>query len=191
MANTCFTNYAVVGPQDQLHKLSNVLWQAWSGNRYETRLDSVVIILGGDSNKYHLRGNLTEIEDDKTEILRFNTETAWSECSDFRHFLEGKFPDLSFYFISEEFGCEYWVTNDDDHTYFKEQYYLSIEDQDSEYCDTIEEVVKLATEMLRNIDPDFPGFDSSTFESLCEFGEKWSEETGLSFTLYSVESVTD
>lgn len=84
------------------------------------------------------------MEDD---ILTINTETAWQEMSETRHFIESCFPGMKIYYIEEESGCEIFNTNDLEGLFFKDRYYLDGFD-DSEYFETLEEAAKYVKEIV-------------------------------------------
>ena len=84
------------------------------------------------------------MEDD---VLTLNTETAWAEMAETRHFIESCFPGMKIYYIEEESGCEIFNTNDLEGLFFKDRYYLDGFD-DSECFETLEEVAKYVKEIV-------------------------------------------
>lgn len=157
MPNWCFTNYVVEGPKEQLQKLYNTMTEledmpapgliengfgsSWLGN--------LVAALGVDpltQPNFRCRGEYYSVDLNQSGCLTFDTMTAWCEADDTRHLIEEKFPGVHLYFISEEFGCNYWETNDVGGKYFSERYYFLAEDpyydHDGNYYDTLPELIE-------------------------------------------------
>lgn len=155
MSNTCFTTYKVTGKKKDVTKLFKTI-KRLDGRKtplvkngwYDPKLwlGCLVKALGGDPNKVYCRGTITfyEMEDD---ILTLNTETAWAEMAETRHFIESCFPGMKVYYIEEESGCEIFNTNDSEGIYFKDRYYLDGFD-DSEYFETLDEAAKYVKEIV-------------------------------------------
>lgn len=141
MPNWCFSSYVATGDAKEVCDLyekmrsleereeslvENGFGKTWLGN--------LVTLLGGDWNTIYCRGSWYDLEkDDDNGALRFYAESAWSEPCQVINFLRGKYPNLEFYFIAEEPGMEYYVTNDADGEYFPERYYFSEADDPEPY----------------------------------------------------------
>lgn len=157
MPNWCFTYYAAEGPKDQLQKLSDTMTRlaampspglvengfgsSWLGN--------LVMELGVDpltQSNFRCRGEYYNVDLNQSGYLTFDTMTAWCEADDTRRLIEEKFPGVHLYFISEEFGCGYWETNDTEDKYFSERYFFLAEDYDDDhdgnYYDTLPELIE-------------------------------------------------
>lgn len=157
MPNWCYTSYAVEGPKEQLQKLSDTMTRlaampspgliengfgsSWFGN--------LVVELGVDpltQPNFRCRGEYYNVDLNQSGYLTFDTMTAWCEADDTRYLIEEKFPGVYLYFISEEFGCGYWETNDVEGKYFSERYYFIAEDfndyYDGNYYDTLSELIE-------------------------------------------------
>lgn len=156
MPNWCFTQYVAEGPKEQLRRLhetmvtiaampfpgliENDFGSAWLGN--------LVMTLGVDPREesyFRCRGeyNVYDFDDKSSDTLLFDTTTAWCEADDTRRLIEKIFPGVHLYFISEEFGCGYWETNDVQGKYFRDRYFLRTEDDDAtdeHYFETLEEL---------------------------------------------------
>lgn len=169
MSNTCFTTYKVTGKKKDVTKLFKTI-KRLEGRKtplvpngwYDPKLwlGCLVKALGGDSNKVYCRGTITfyEMEDD---VLTLNTETAWAEMSETRHFIESCFPGMKIYYIEEESGCEIFNTNDSEGIYFKDRYYLDGFD-DSEYFETLEEAAKYVKDIVGyDVEADFDVIDKA------------------------------
>lgn len=141
MPNWCYTSYVAEGPKEQLQKLydtmlslaampppgllKNDFGSAWLGN--------LVMALGlnpYEQNNFRCRGDYSNVELQPNGNLTFDTTTAWCEADDTRRLIEAKFPGVRLFYISEEFGCCYWETNDIDGKYFTERYYYRNEEDD-------------------------------------------------------------
>lgn len=156
MSNTCFTTYKVVSENKKdvtklfktIKRLDGRKTPLVKNGWYDPKLwlGCLVKALGGDPNKVYCRGTITfyEMEDD---ILTLNTETAWAEMAETRHFIESCFPGMKIYYIEEESGCEIFNTNDSEGIYFKDRYYLD-GFEESEYFETLEEAAKYVKEIV-------------------------------------------
>ena len=65
----------------------------------------------------------------KNGILKINTETAWGEMSETRHFIEQKYPSLQIFFQTEECGMCIFQTNDATGEVFPERWLLDYNDE--------------------------------------------------------------
>lgn len=95
-------------------------------------LGNLVIKLGRDWNKVYCRGSWDDLTFNGEEIT-FHVESAWGELNEVRELIEEHFPDIKLYFQSEEPGMGLYTTNDDTGQYFPDQFYLWVEDEDTEY----------------------------------------------------------
>lgn len=157
MPNWCFTYYAAEGPKDQLQKLCDTMTRVASmpppgliNNGFGSSwLGNLVMALGVDprkQNNFRCRGEYYNADLNQSGYLTFDTMTAWCEADDTRRLIEQKFPGVHLYYISEEFGCGYWETNDIQGKYFPERYYFSAEDYDDagdgNYYESLEELLE-------------------------------------------------
>ena len=135
MPNWAYTQYKIRGREDEvtaLHQtikdleqreeslLPNGFGKLWLGNLVHT--------LGGDWEKIYCRGEILNYSLDNG-ILTMNTETAWGEMSDTRHFVMSKFPTLEIFFQTEEPGMCIFQTNDAKREYFPEKWLLDWNDE--------------------------------------------------------------
>lgn len=133
MPNWAYTTYKIKGSESEvaaLHKtiqdleqreeslLPNGFGKLWLGN--------LVHALGGDWEKTYCRGHILDYSLENG-ILKINTETAWGEMSDTRHFIESKFPSLEIYFQTEEPGMCIFQTNNSE--IFPEKWLLDYNDE--------------------------------------------------------------
>lgn len=129
MSNTCFTTYKVVSENKKdvtklfktIKRLDGRKTPLVKNGWYDPKLwlGCLVKALGCDPQKVYCRGTITfyEMEDD---VLTLNTETAWAEMSETRHFIESCFPGMKIFYIEEESGCERFFCNDSEGIYFKD-----------------------------------------------------------------------
>lgn len=142
MPNWCSTSYVVTGDKNEVRDLyekmrsleerekplvKNGFGVTWLGN--------LVTLLGRSWEEVHCRGEWSELTVDiDNDELRFCTMTAWAELRHLRHFLQEKYPSLTFYFRSEEPGMCIFQTNDKEGIYFPERYKVEHWDEEGEYC---------------------------------------------------------
>ena len=113
-----------------------------------TWLGNLVTLLGRSWEEVYCRGEWSElIVDIEGNELRFCTMTAWAELRQLRHFLQEKYPSLTFYFRSEEPGMCVFQTNDKEGIYFPERYKVEHWDEEDEYCTDLEEVFDMVSDI--------------------------------------------
>ena len=135
MPNWAYTTYKIKGSESEvaaLHKtiqnlgqreeslLPNGFGKLWLGN--------LVHVLGGEWEKIYCRGHILE-DTLKKGILSINTETAWGEMSDVRHFIQTVYSSLEIYFQTEEPGMCIFQTNDHTGEYFPEKWLPDYNDE--------------------------------------------------------------
>lgn len=196
MPNWCYTMYVAEGPKTQLQKLydtmnaitaipfpgiiENDFGSSWLGN--------LVMVLGLDPRNhsdFRCRGSFEDVTIDPDDgRLRFYTSTAWCEADDTRHLIEEKFPGVHLYFMSEEFGCGYWETNDTEGKYFRDRFYFQPEDyldDDNyyEYYETFEELLDAIEEAT--------GLTGLTTFEECEKALENYRDGDYSYSLYRIK----
>lgn len=193
MPNWCTTSYAVDGPEEQLQRLYDLLTElqempapglvrndfgsSWLGN--------LVTALGESPQKIgRCRGYYYDpVFDGNT--LRFFTETAWCEADDTRHLIEKKFPGVKLYYVSEEFGCCYWVSNDINHTHFNQEYYIcSCDWSEDPYLSTLDELVEAVEEITG-------ASNLKTFEDCEQALEGYDDSDGCAISIMALEFQDD
>jgi hypothetical protein len=146
-------NYVAEGPEEQIQRLEDLLiclaampnpglvengfGSSWLGN--------IVVALGGDYHELMCRGYYSEVHRDDGTHLSFLAETAWVEADGTRRLIEEKFPGVKLYYMAEEFGCDYWTTNDTEGVYFTDRYYFYMEGfdgNDGYYFSSLEGLLK-------------------------------------------------
>lgn len=196
MSNTCFTTYKVVSENKKdvtklfktIKRLDGRKTPLVKNGWYDPKLwlGCLVKALGGDPNKVYCRGTITfyEMEDD---ILTLNTETAWAEMAETRHFIESCFPGMKIYYIEEESGCEIFNTNDSEGIYFKDRYYLD-GFEESEYFETLEEAAKYVKEIVgHEIEATFKAIE----DALNDYMEEHEDDDDCYYYFHEFSKVDD
>ena len=155
MANWAYTSYRIVGKKEEVTDLYNKIQQLQ--NMHEPLepnswgslwLGCLVTILGGNWNEIYCRGHIIDfsLEDG---ILSIETETAWGEMDEVRHFIEKVYPALKIYYYEEECGCEIYQTNDRHGHFFPERFILDdFEGDGPEYYNDTDSLLKAASEIF-------------------------------------------
>lgn len=150
MPNWAYTQYHAVGDKEQLQKLHSVMDElecmkepGLHENGFgSTWLGNLVIKLGGDWNKVYCRGSWDNLLLHDDGAVSFTVESAWDELDEVRHFIEKIFPDIHLYYQCEEGGMCIYKTNDDTAEHFPEKYYLWVENRDTMYHETLEDLIE-------------------------------------------------
>lgn len=132
--------------------VENGFGKLWLGN--------LVTLLGGDWNKFYCRGEIEYFEIDcDDDAVRFNVMSAWSEPDEVIQFLRFRYPNLDFYFLAEEPGMGYFVTNDSSGEQFPERYYFSEPDdgepfyyEEEELEDFLRDVGKFLGKEIKSVE---------------------------------------
>ena len=155
MANWAYTSYRMVGKKEEVTDLYNKIQQLQNMNEplepnsWGTLwLGCLVTILGGNWNEIYCRGHIIDfsLEDG---VLSIETETAWGEMDEVRHFIEKVYPALKIYYYEEECGCEIYQTNDRHGHFFPERFILDdFEGDGPEYYNDTDSLLKAASEIF-------------------------------------------
>lgn len=168
MPNWCSTNYLVEGDEAQLNELYNAMKELTTAEESLVKNDfgktwcgNLVAKLGGDWNEVWCRGywdypDLSTIpykDGSKRKGLCFWVESAWRELSEWRNFLNEKFPLLHFFYVAEELGSDVFETNDIDHHFFVDKYIVNLGDGNEYYtCDEVPYLIDSVKEALERDD---------------------------------------
>lgn len=155
MPNWAYTTYKIVGKKEEIADLYNKIEQLGKteaplvpsdfGNYW---LGCLITILGGNWKEIHCRGSITcsSMDDD---ALSIDTETAWGEMDEVRHFIEKIYPALKIYYYEEECGCEIYQTNDRHGHFFSSRYIFDDQDGEGmEYFDKPETLIAFASRAM-------------------------------------------
>lgn len=192
MPNWCSTCYKIVGKKEEVQSIYDVLTTL--NNQPQKRVDNgfgrlwlgcIIDFLGGDWNKMCCRGEVTSFGM-SNQVLTIFQETAWSEQSDFRHFLETKYPHIKVFYIAEECGCDVYVTNDHTGHYFPDKYLLDKYDE-PEYFTNLQQAIRRVREITgkRNINT-----EEDMFDALNHYMEAHENED-IFYSLHKFEVVDD
>lgn len=152
MPNWCDTTYYCVSDKkEDIKELVNVLktldiQSDIDNHGGDIYIRSVVSVLGGDYENLSLRGSVIGY-DDLGDGVVMHQLTAWSELSDFREFLEFRFPGMKIYYLADEPGNGFLETNDFLGQYITARYVLEIMDDrkkielSRDYYSSLEEVI--------------------------------------------------
>lgn len=171
MANTCFTSYAVTGPEAGLKRLMRDLkdrsgvppegpppeWVGHflrrTGHDPEKELDRFGEIVG-----YTVRLG-------EDGILWFDIESGWSRCECLEEILRKEYG-VEVWFLEEELGCDVFCTNDAARRFFPQ--FIAIDDMDGEGLDYYDEADARAK--LRELFGDSSGidYDNDSLEELAD-----------------------
>lgn len=133
MPNWAYTTYKIKGSESEVAALYQTIQEL--SEREESLLPNgfgklwlgnLIHVLGGNWNEIYCRGQITDYSLE-SGILIINTETAWGEMSDVRHFIEQKYPSLQIFFQTEECGMCIFQTNSSD--VFPEKWLLDYNDE--------------------------------------------------------------
>ena len=141
-------------------------------------LGCLVTILGGNWNDIYCRGHIIDfsLEDG---ILSIETETAWGEMDEVRHFIEKVYSALKIYYYEEECGCEIYQTNDSHGHFFTSRYILDdLDGEGPEYYDDIDSLLKAASEIF-----------GKELDSMADLNEIVENSDG--YSLHDIQVVND
>ena len=155
MPNWAYTSYRIVGKAEEEQDLYSKLQKQQNMNEPlepnswgTLGLGCLVTILGGNWNEIYCRGHIINfsLEDG---ILSIETETAWGEMDEVRHFIEKVYPALKIYYYEEECGCEIYQTNDRHGHFFSSRYIFDDQDGEGmEYFDKPETLLAFASRAM-------------------------------------------
>lgn len=128
MPNWCYSSYAIEGKKKELQSLHSKMKRLENRKKSlvengfgKTWLGNLVTRLGGNWQEVYCRGSWSDL-DYNSEILRFNTETAWGPMDQVFKFIKKQYPSLHIYWQAEEDGNCVYATNDVECRYFKDRY---------------------------------------------------------------------
>ena len=155
MPNWAYCSYRIVGKAEEVNELYSKLQQL--ENMQEPLVDNgfgnlwlgcLVTILGGNWNDIYCRGKIIDFSLNDG-ILLIETETAWGEMNEVRHFIEKVYPALKIYYYEEECGCEIYQTNDRNGHFFSSRYIFDDQDgEGKEYFDNPKTLLAFASRAM-------------------------------------------
>jgi hypothetical protein len=146
MANTCFTDYTIVGEKEKVEKLHQDMMRVFETKRKDkddTNYESysnwlgwlVKDLLGKSYKDMHCRGTFYMENELTNGELRFTTSSAWVPCSELFKSLAEKYG-VAMYYYAEELGCSLLETNDSEQKYYKNRFVVSCSDCDDQYFES-------------------------------------------------------
>ena len=185
MANWAYTSYRIVGKAEEVQNLYSKLQELQNmeeplePNSWGTLwLGCLVTILGGNWNEIYCRGHIINFSLDDG-ILSIETETAWGEMDEVRHFIEKVYSALKIYYYEEECGCEIYQTNDSHGHFFTSRYILDdLDGEGPEYYDDIDSLLKAASEIF-----------GKELDSMADLNEIVENSDG--YSLHDIQVVND
>lgn len=186
MANV---EYIFDGNSEQLEDLNEVFETAMmlSDSRYDFARIAALLGINAVARDYDLRGQITDLcvrrkEDDSIESIIIYSVCAWCEKIDFRKkVIQAKFTGIKAYYFAEETGCDLFESNDVEHKYYNEQYYVDIEGYDPAYFRSLDDLKRYIGDITGlNFPEDFD------YKKIYGMLESYSEEKGTTFNLSEV-----
>ena len=182
MPNWAYTSYRIVGKAEEVQNLYSKLQELQNmeeplePNSFGIMwLGCLVTILGGNWNDIYCRGYISDFSLDDG-ILSIETETAWAEMSEVRHYFEKVYPALKIYYYEEESGCEIYQTNDSNGIFFSSRYIFDDQEGEGmEYFDKPETLLAFASKAM-----------GIKFQSIEELEEAVGDSDGFSFHMIKV-----
>lgn len=156
MPNWCSNNMVVYGSPTEVKDFRNKVLSAiqkakttkhWELYEIYTEFGYGEEVLENSYFGYN-RGNIidvSEIQEDKNECyFSVYYESAWSTmCEGFDYLLHNHYKTLAQVTLAEEEGNDVFINTDVTGKFFTEKYYVYVEDYDTYYCSTEEEVLKI------------------------------------------------
>ena len=179
--NTCNTMYVIYSTdRKELEELA-LIFKETMGNNSIGDLDVLLEKLGAESiddNVYRSEIDYWKFEDD---CLEFDVMTPYNRIDDIESLLLEKFPNMSVFFNSEEFGCGVFESNDWSNDIFPEKYYVSTENYDDYLCTD--------KELIMSVNDYYGKEVCNDVESALKYAEEHSNDEEGYFTIYVKEYV--
>lgn len=142
MSNTCCNEIRIEGSAKALRKIQNAASAAIKqDDKNAWNMPIALRELGfkdKDLQTKSIREDIYEVDTSEKGVLKISTESAWCFQPESWELIKSKFPSVSIYFLSEEFGCDVFCTNDTERRHFKMKYALDYSADDDcavEYFD--------------------------------------------------------
>lgn len=163
MPNWCMTTYKLVGDKEEiadLYKKLEALQTIHTAHYFECCecykenkpmpetppeliestyiylfLGSIIKCFGGDYKEVRCSGAMNFIELLEDNVIKLDAETEWRDMPEVWDLVVSKYKTIKYYFIAEEHGHEYYISNDTTGEYFREKYYVYQKDGDSDYLE--------------------------------------------------------
>ena len=138
MPNWCNTSMTIEGQKEEIQSIHRKI-KEWTSKNYvendfgENWLGNIVEGAGFSYKLLACRGLITSMDEGKTArqdkpgiyYFQVQYESAWTDINDTWEIILEKFaPNCDIYYIAEELGNEYFVTNDRDERYYENEVYV-------------------------------------------------------------------
>lgn len=135
MPNWCNTSMTIEGPKTEIENIHQKIME-WTSRNYvendfgKNWLGNIVVGAGFSYKLLACRGLISFMDEeitarqDEPGIYYFQVqyESAWTDINGTWETILEKFaPNCDIYYVAEELGCEYFVTNDRDKRYYDEE----------------------------------------------------------------------
>lgn len=135
MPNWCNTSMTIEGPKAEIESIHRKIME-WTSRNYvkndfgKNWLGNIVVGAGFSYKLLACRGLISFMDEeitarqDEPGIYYFQVqyESAWTDINGtWETILEKYAPNCEIYYVAEELGCEYFVTNDRDKRYYDEE----------------------------------------------------------------------
>lgn len=134
MPNWCNTSMTIEGPKAEIENIHQKIMEWTSRNYVENDfgvnwLGNIVVGAGFSYETLACRGLITSMDEEITANLKkpgiyyfqVQYESAWKDVTETWKIILEKFaPNCEIYYVAEELGNEYFVTNDRDKEYYDE-----------------------------------------------------------------------
>ena len=132
----------------------------------------------GDGNMFFI-----SCEDDRVII---DIDSKWVKVEEFEDMLNNYFEDLSVFYLTEEFGCGIWETNDTKGDIFSDKYYVEL-DGDGDYFETDEKLLEYVNEYFEEYAEGEHNFQD--VKSFKEYLDNLDPESEEYYVLMEVERI--
>ena len=135
MPNWCNTSMTIEGQKEEIQSIHRKI-KEWTSKNYvendfgENWLGNIVVGAGFSYKLLACRGLITSMDEGKTArqdkpgiyYFQVQYESAWTDINKtWEIILKRHAPNCKIYYVAEELGCGYYVTNDRDGKYYDEE----------------------------------------------------------------------
>lgn len=138
MPNWCNTSMTIEGPKEEIQSIHRKI-KEWTSRNYvendfgKNWLGNIVVGAGFSYKLLACRGLISSMDKEITTrqdepgtyYFQVQYKSAWTDINDTWEIILEKFaPNCDIYYIAEELGNEYFVTNDRDERYYENEVYV-------------------------------------------------------------------
>lgn len=155
MPNWCNTTYKIMGEATEIADLYKKLKELEEmpeplvENGFgKLILGCVIKHFGGDWEQIYCRGEIDSLEQCGDNMLQIGTMTAWGDMPKVWDFVLQSYPSMTYVYITEEPGMQYYVNSDTTGEYFPEKYIIDDFANGSEYANDDEDLFEQMAEIM-------------------------------------------